>query len=55
MNCKIKNELIQTCAFCHLLGEGCEGVEEPEICDICSLLIVANQMVIHKNIAHPNL
>jgi hypothetical protein len=55
MNCKIKNELIQTCAFCHLLGEGCEGVEEPEICDICGILIVANCMTEHKQISHSNL
>jgi hypothetical protein len=55
MNCKINNELIQSCDYCQLLDAGCGGVEEPEICNICSLLIVANQMVIHKNIAHPNL
>ena len=51
--CIINPELPGTCNNCHLLANGCDGIEEMAICDICGAVIInANLLIEHKTINH---
>lgn len=52
MRCKINNELIFTCDYCELLSNGCDGLEEPIVCDVCGAVIIASLIIEHKSICH---
>lgn len=61
--CIFNPDLSATCNDCYFnvewlnymakLGNGCDGTEEPAICDICGAVIInANLLIEHKNINH---
>jgi hypothetical protein len=51
--CIINPDLPATCNDCYLLANGCDGIEEMAICDICGAVIIsANELLIHIKINH---
>lgn len=51
--CIINPDLSASCNDCYLLGNGCDGTEEPAICDICGAVIInVNLLIEHKTINH---